>query len=111
MCGLFPVLERNGIQDTHFLHGDAEGHDCEVLKDLELSLNMVPSRSLLEHKIGSQQKTQTLQFLRKDGHSVCDCWVDYLAINQNLAKGLAGAGALARRRRTGGTKLIVQTGS
>jgi len=70
---------------------------------------MLRSRSLLRRKWVHKQEAQTLSFCVKYGDSVRDCWVDYFAVNQNLAKGLELG--LTRHRLTGGTKLIVETGS
>jgi hypothetical protein len=89
---------------------DAEGHDYEVLKTLNFAKH-APLSIFVEHEnLVHKQKTQTLQLLCKHGYSVRDRGVDYFAVNQKLEKGL-DAGVPARRRRTGGTKLIVQTGS
>jgi FkbM family methyltransferase len=88
VCTLPEVLERNGIQDVHLLHVDAEGHDYEVLKSLDF-VKHAPLSIFVEHEhLVHEQKTQMLQLLRKHGYSVRDCGVDYFAVNEKLEKEL-----------------------
>jgi FkbM family methyltransferase len=88
VCTLSEVLERNGIQDVHLLHVDAEGHDYEVLKALDFAKH-APLSIFVEHQnLVHKQRIQMLQLLRKHGYSVHDCGVDYFAVNEKLERQL-----------------------
>lgn len=90
VCPLSDVLMRNGIQDVHLLHVDAEGHDYEVLKTLDFAKH-VPLSIFIEHKhLSEAQKTEMLHFLRKHGYSVRDCGEDYFAVHEEANKRLQG---------------------
>jgi len=88
VCPLSDVLLRNGIQNVHLLHVDAEGHDYEVLKTLDFAKH-VPLSIFVEHKhLSEAQKTGMLHLLRTHGYSVRDCGEDYFAVNEEANKRL-----------------------
>lgn len=88
VCLLSDVLMRNGIQDIHLLHVDAEGHDYEVLKTLDF-VKHVPLSIFVEHKhLSVVMKTELLSLLHEHGYSVRDCGEDYFAVNKEVNKRL-----------------------
>jgi FkbM family methyltransferase len=93
VCPLSDVLLRNGIQDVHLLHVDAEGHDYEVLKTLDFAKH-VPLSIFVEHKhLSDAKKTEMRNLLHEHGYSVRDCGEDYFAVNEEANKRLNGADA------------------
>jgi FkbM family methyltransferase len=79
---LSEVLKRNGIENVHLLHIDAEGYDYEVLKTIDLA-SAVPAAILIEHKhLPDGDKTELLHHLRRHGYSVDDCGGDFFAIHK-----------------------------
>jgi|ERR1700733_5674640 FkbM family methyltransferase len=85
---LSDVLRRNGIQDVHLLIIDAEGHDYEVVKTLDLAV-YAPLLIFVEHQhLPAAQKTEMVQLLRELGYSVGDNNEDYFAFNEKAIKRL-----------------------
>lgn len=97
VCRLSNVLMRNGIQDVHLLHIDAEGHDYEVLTTLDFA-KYAPLSIFVEHKhLPAAQKTQMIHLLREHGYSVRDCGEDYFAVNEKANKRLKRTARIRRR--------------
>ena len=92
---LSDVLKEHGIREVHLLHIDAEGHDFEVLKTIDLA-NQAPAAILLEHKhLSDAHKSELLGHLRKHGYRVDDSGGDFFAIHRRsplsrLARDWAG---------------------
>lgn len=78
---LCDVLKEHGIREVHLLHIDAEGHDFEVLKTIDLA-QQAPAAILLEHKhLSDAHKNELLGHLREHGYRVDDNGGDFFAIH------------------------------
>jgi FkbM family methyltransferase len=93
------LLSEHGIGDVHLLHVDAEGHDYEVLKTLNLS-ERPPVAIFVEHgHLPDGERRAMVDLLREAGYSVRDCGKDYFAIHgkarRRLRRGSARSGSVA----------------
>lgn len=79
------LLQRNKIDAVHLLHIDAEGHDYEVLKTLNLK-QVSPILIFIEYNHLSKQDAARLRrLLQRNGYSIRNTGRDYLAIHKKTA--------------------------
>ncbi|MHC5020579.1 MAG: FkbM family methyltransferase [Planctomycetota bacterium] len=77
---LAQLLERHDLDHIDLLHIDAEGHDFEVLKTLDLDARP-PRLILLEQKhLGAADRAALESLLQGHGYSLSDCGWDLAAV-------------------------------
>lgn len=79
---LTDLVSRNKFPHIHLLHIDTEGYDLEVLKTLDFT-RYHPVMIFIEHIHHSPQKKKEMRtILRNNGYSICDCGMDYFALDR-----------------------------
>ena len=85
---LSSVLARHNIQKIDLLHIDAEGHDLEVLKTVDLHTFRPPVIFVEYQHLSPRDNRALRRLLRRHGYSIRNTGQDYVALHKKTARRL-----------------------